>query len=252
MSRRVFTSAVLLLLLVMMCCGSGGAAQDARQSSGPTFEWQDITDDKESVDSLAVPGLLNVGSDVFAVAEAQFEKEDTVLTGIASQLLTIKTDNERTEVLEDAKKDTKVLEEVTSTVEKKRVDVSRPTAVVNGSDIYMLAGNYSRKGDQESVTDDWGLLLVKGNVINEATNKKIHWIDTKCLPPSLLDTKPESWTGVIGGGGLGIKMNDGTLVFPVEGTTTGDTQKGKKTVLLIIYSSKEDKSWKLSKEISAD
>ncbi|EKF28461.1 trans-sialidase, putative, partial [Trypanosoma cruzi marinkellei] len=103
MSRRVFTSAVLLLLLVMMCCNTGVATQAAvKESSGPTFEWKAITDGKENVDSLGVPGLLNVGSDVFAVAEAQCKKgEDTVFTGITSQLLTITTGKERIEVLKD-------------------------------------------------------------------------------------------------------------------------------------------------------
>ncbi|EKF26300.1 trans-sialidase, putative, partial [Trypanosoma cruzi marinkellei] len=146
MSRRVFTSAVLLLLLVMMFCGIGGAAQDGvEQSSGPKFVWRDVNDDI-TLDSLTVPGLLNVGSDVFAVAEAQYKKKDenTVLTGITSQLLTITTDNERIEVLQDAQKCTQVLERGGSHEEK--TDVSRPTTVVQGSNIYMLVGKHSHEG----------------------------------------------------------------------------------------------------------
>ncbi|EKF29216.1 trans-sialidase, putative [Trypanosoma cruzi marinkellei] len=178
MSRRVFTSAVLLLLVVMMWCGSGGAAQSMQeQSSGPKFVWRDVTGDDITVDSLAVPGLLNVGSDVFAVVEAQCKKpQDTVLTGIASQLLTKTTDKERIQVLEDAEKDTQVLEEVTSTHEKKKVDVSRPTAVVEGGKIYMLVGKHSHEDSAncraQTATINSGILLVKGNVSVEGDGKK--------------------------------------------------------------------------------
>ncbi|EKG00325.1 trans-sialidase, putative [Trypanosoma cruzi] len=92
MSRRAFTSAVLLLV-VMMCCGSGGAAGVAEQSDEAKFKWRAVTDG-ETVDSLGVPGLLKVGSDVFAVAEAQCKKDEICFTGIASQLLTNAADNE--------------------------------------------------------------------------------------------------------------------------------------------------------------
>ncbi|EKF29394.1 trans-sialidase, putative, partial [Trypanosoma cruzi marinkellei] len=170
MSRRVFVSAVLLLLLVMMCCNTGGTAAAVKESTEPTFEWKDITDAKVSVDSLGVPGLLNVGSDVFAVAEAQFKKgESNTFTGVASQLLTAATADQPEEVLTDPK-DTKVLEEVTSTEPKKRVDVSRPTAVVEGSNIYMLVGKYTRTAAScqgDAATAPWGLLLVKGMSVLE-------------------------------------------------------------------------------------
>ncbi|EKF29377.1 trans-sialidase, putative, partial [Trypanosoma cruzi marinkellei] len=176
----------------MMFCGSGVAAQDAvKESTEPTFEWKDITDAKESVDSLGVPGLLNVGSDVFAVAEAQCkEAQDTVFTGIASQLLTVATADQPEEVLTDSK-DTKVLEEVTSTDPKKRVDVSRPTAVVEGSNIYMLVGNYTRTAAScqgDAATAPWGLLLVKGHVSTgeNGEGKKIQWNDTHAVPCAFL------------------------------------------------------------------
>ncbi|EKG00930.1 trans-sialidase, putative, partial [Trypanosoma cruzi] len=57
-------------------------------------------------------------------------------------------------------------------------------------------------------------------------------------------------TRLIGGGGSGVNMNDGTLVFPVEGTKK--EEKDGKTVSLIIYSLKDAASWKLSKGMSAD
>ncbi|KAF5216110.1 hypothetical protein ECC02_011146 [Trypanosoma cruzi] len=249
MSRRVFTSAALLLLVVMMCCGSGGAASaDEKQSEAdPNFEWNDIPKDV-TVESLGVPGLVKVGSDVFAVAEAQCKKDEKedFFTGIASQLLTMDKDNGPEEVLKDVK-DTQFLEEGTSTEEENRVDVSRPTAVVKGSDIYMLVGKHSHENLAEckaaSDAVKSGLLLVKGQVVGGTGNNRIHWKETDGLPCTLGD-QHNSLKQLIGSGGSGVKMNDGTLVFPVEGT-----KKDGKTVSLILYS-KDAVGGKLSKGMS--
>ncbi|KAF8279725.1 putative trans-sialidase, Group V, partial [Trypanosoma cruzi] len=258
MSRHVFTSAVLLLLFVMMCCGSGGAAKITEEpSSGPNFEWKDIKSEGEgvNVESLRVPGLLKVGSDVFAVAEAQCkESPDTVFIGIASQLLTKTKDKAKEEVLKNAKEKTQVLEEGTSGKEKKKVDVSRPTAVVDESDIYMLVGKHSHDdaGTCQAGTEKIksGILLVKGEVSGEGDNKKIDWKTTDGVPCTLGD-QHKSWTGLIGGGGSGVKMNDGTLAFPVEGTKKKE-DKDVKTALLIMCSSKDVTNWTLSKGMSDD
>ncbi|EKF27408.1 trans-sialidase, putative [Trypanosoma cruzi marinkellei] len=57
---------------------------------------------------------------------------------------------------------------------------------------------------------------------------------------------------MIGSGGSGVRMNDGTIVFPVQGTkkTTKDGRKEDgKTVSLIIYST-DNTNWKVSKGMS--
>ncbi|KAF8277705.1 putative trans-sialidase, Group V [Trypanosoma cruzi] len=260
MSRRVFASAVLLLLVVMVCCGTVGAVKaevepTILQEPVPKspFVWRDTTGD-ETVSSLLVPVLVEVNGKVFAVAEAQCTKgETTVFTGIAFRLLTMEKGKEPEELLKDAKKDTQVLEEVTST-EKKEVDVSRPTAVVEGSDIYMLVGKHNHdaadtcQADAEKIKS--GMLLVKGEV-GEGGNK-INWNDTDGVPCTL-GAEHESLTGLVGGGGSGVKLKDGKLVFPVEGTKKkdADTEEDEKTVSLIIYSS-DTTSWTLSKGMSAD
>ncbi|EAN89153.1 putative trans-sialidase, Group VI [Trypanosoma cruzi] len=250
MSRRVFTSAVLLL--VMIFCGTCGATQAVEPSSDPKLQWKGISVGDVTVKSLSAPGLLKVGNDVFAVAEAQCKKNDgeDTFTGVASQLLTETADNEPEEVLNDVK-DTLVLEEGISS-EKTRVDVSRPTAVVDGDDIYMLVGKYSRKGGQESGAVDWGLLLVKGEVSGEdESNKQIDWKDTNAVPKKPMGDQQNSLKRLIGGGGSGLKMEDGTLVFPVEGTKEKDDNgKDEKTVSLIIL--KDAESWTLSKGMSDD
>ncbi|EKF28644.1 trans-sialidase, putative [Trypanosoma cruzi marinkellei] len=190
MSRHHFYSAVLLLLVVMMCCGTGGAAaagevaSDSECSKGKSLVWRDK--DGEKVSSLRVPGLLKVGNDVFAIAEAQCNKDnEEAFTGIASQLLTERKDERQEDVLKDANTKTQFLEEGVSEGGKEKVDVSRPTTVVQGNDVYMLVGNYSRTtatGDQESGADDSGIFLVKGDVSGDESNKQIKWEDTKCLP----------------------------------------------------------------------
>ncbi|RNC60150.1 trans-sialidase, partial [Trypanosoma cruzi] len=241
MSRRLFTSAALLLFVVMVCCGSGGAAvTGVKESSDPQFVWNKIPEG-ETVESLGFPSLLKVGSDVFAVAEAQCKKGQDSFTGIASQLLTEteeKKDNTPVEVLNDANTKTQVLEEGTSPHSKK-VDVSRPTTAVKGNDIYMLAGKYSRAAatnPQERGAGDWGLLLVKGEVSSEESNKKIQWNKNQRLVGTFSDGEQDSLMQLVAGGGSGVQTDDDTLVFPVEGKKekNGESNDGK-TVSLVIY-----------------
>ncbi|ESS55975.1 trans-sialidase [Trypanosoma cruzi Dm28c] len=253
MSRRVITSAVLLLVVVMMCCGAGVAVEIAGQSTVSKFEWKDVKDEGVTVESLGVPGLLNVGSDVFAVAEAQCKKnsESITFTGIASQIITIEKDKEpKEEVLKNAKEKTQVLEESISGKEKKKVDVSRPTAIVEGSNIYMLVGKHSHEtadncqANSEKIKS--GMLLVKGEVV-KGGNKEIRWNETGVLPCTL-GAKHDSFSQLIFGGGSGVKLRDATFLFPVEATKKKD-EKDVKTASLIIHNAA---SWKLSKEVSAD
>ncbi|PBJ78428.1 trans-sialidase [Trypanosoma cruzi cruzi] len=255
MSRRVFTSAVLLLLVVVMCCGIGGGTAvvddvEEPSSHNPTFEWKAITEGDVTVGSLSVPGLLKVGSDLFAFAEAHCKKNGkSVFTGIASQLLSNTADNEPEEVLKETK-DTQFLEEVTSSSNGKKLDVSRPTAVVNGNDIYMLVGTYSfevTEGvDRKAAAAKWGLLGAVGNVSNDGSKDKIyiHWNDASVIPWTEFENQHESLTGLIGGGGSGVKMKDGTFVFPVEATKNG------KAVSLVLYTATDGGN--LSKGMSAD
>ncbi|EKF98073.1 trans-sialidase, putative, partial [Trypanosoma cruzi] len=221
------------------------------------FEWKNANDD-----GLSVPGLLKVGSDVFAVAEATCGKEDNddnTFTGIASQLLTMETGKEpKEEFPKDAKKGTKVLEKGVSQGKKKKVDVSRPTTIVKGSDIYMLVGKYSEKpaaGDSvEGGADDSGLLLVKGKVGDEG-NKQIDWKETTDLSRAAFGEELQSLEELIGSGGSGFEMKGDKLVFPVEGTKKANNKEGEvkaTTVSLLIYSLDATNSWKLSKEAPDD
>ncbi|PWU97447.1 putative trans-sialidase [Trypanosoma cruzi] len=256
MSRHLFYSAVLLLVLVI-CCGSGTvtAQGEVQESRVPTFEWKSITGGVTVV-SLGAPGLLKVGSDVFAVAEAQCrEGGDNSFTGIASQLLTIDNADKSMEVLNGDEDKTQFLEDGTSEDQKKRIDVSRPTTVVKGNDIYMLVGKYSRRDatDQEDRgAEDCGLLLVKGKAGGESSDSII-WGDTAGVPcVSTVEKEKVGSTRLIGGGGSGVKMHDDALVFPVEGKKKEKGESNdEKTVSLLIYTSEDNAaSWKLSKGMS--
>ncbi|PWU86323.1 putative trans-sialidase, Group V [Trypanosoma cruzi] len=265
MSRHLFCFAVLLLVLVMVCCDTGGAAAAEDTSSGqgaPSEKYYVWTEKKagETVSSLRVPSLVEMDGGVFAVAEAQL-KDESGFTGIASELLTL-TDKVSKELVK-AQVKTQVLVECPSDKDncasreaaqagsqsETRVRVSRPTTVVEGSDIYMLVGKHCRKpaaacaGGSEA--DEWGLLLVKGQVSgNGESSKGILWKETNDVPQTTFVKEPQSLKRLIGGGGSGVKMEDGTLVFPVEATK----KEEEKTVSLIIYS-KDTNTWKLSKGI---
>ncbi|RNC53921.1 trans-sialidase [Trypanosoma cruzi] len=279
MSRRVFTSAVLLLV-VIMCCSTGGGAQAEEPASGaesspkPYFAWRDTTAD-ETVSSLRVPSLVEMNDGVFAVAEAQCTKGGSGFTGIASELLTL-TDDKPKEDLEKTKLKTQVPEGCIfeggkcpagseekcacriagqdDSQSKTKVHVSRPTTVVKGSDIYMLAGNYSWAYAENYQAVGWGLMLVKGHVNGENQNdKRIYWNDTYAIPWTYKGNQHSILKRLIGGGGSGVKMKDDTLVFPLEGTKKKevDAEEDGKTVSLIIHSS-DNINWKLSKGMSAD
>ncbi|PBJ76635.1 trans-sialidase [Trypanosoma cruzi cruzi] len=276
MSRSVFTSAVLLL--VVMMCDTGRAAQAAESTSGqgsspsPSFVWRDMKKGEETVDSLYAPSLVEVNGGVFAVAEAALKKNENshFFTGIASELLALSGENPKELAASNVK--TKILENCSSQGDKcpsqstkqdgskseMRVYVSRPTTVVKGNDIYMLAGTYIRENfavcQGKAGAASWGLLLVKGNVSKEQ-DKEIVWEDTDGLPCNSIVKLHESLTGEIGSGGSGVKMNDGTLVFPLEAMKkekdNAEEDRKNKNVSLIIYSS-DVKSWNLSKGMSAD
>ncbi|EKG08218.1 trans-sialidase, putative, partial [Trypanosoma cruzi] len=112
----------------------------------------------------------------------------------------------------------------------------------------MLAGNYSWAYEaKEDSVFQWGPLLVKGNVNNEeGSGNRIQWKDTYDLPWISSSRERKFLTGLIGGGGSGIKTTGDTFLFPVEGT-----KEDGKAVSLIMYSS-DTAGWTVSREMSDD
>ncbi|EKF30539.1 trans-sialidase, putative [Trypanosoma cruzi marinkellei] len=187
------------------------------------------------------------------------------LNGFASELLTLTGEQTKKE-LDTNQMRTQLLEECSSNEGKcltqivpqanlqsqTKVLFIRPTTVVNGSEIYMLAGIYVSKGDVTGETSAgvrWRLLLSRGNVSDEDSKKRIQWHDIDALQSMYNIQQEASLRDLIAGGGSGVKMEDGTLFFPVEGTKSNGATAETTTVSLVLNSSVND-GWKLSKEIS--
>ncbi|KAF8289549.1 putative trans-sialidase, Group VIII [Trypanosoma cruzi] len=251
MSRRLFPSAVMLLLVMMMCCGSGavkaeqaGAAVDPfKGTTSVSFaNWREFKESGGKITSLRVPGLVEVGDDVFAVAEAQCGERSGAgsFTGIVSKHLNISDDPIDILTSDISLFCMQLVETAASSFGK--TEVLRPTTLVLEDSVYMLVGNQSRTRPQVERTNERGLLLVKGTVTVDGEKKKIRWNETHLVKP---EPKGESHSlnELIGGGGSGAVMRDGTLVFPMQA-------KGKdgKSVLLSMSFDPSDKKWELSSE----
>ncbi|KAF8295962.1 putative trans-sialidase, Group VII [Trypanosoma cruzi] len=256
MSRRVFNSTVLLLVAVMMCFGSGAAAavdSDPRNTIDPftgttsiSFaNWKEFKEDGGKITSLRVPGLVKVGEDVFAVAEAQCGERNGagLCAGIVSKHLDIKGDSMDISTSDMNCFCTQIVDAAENNFGT--TEVLRPTTVVLGDSVYMLLGNHSHKKEQIQGKNEPALLLVKGTVADEGGNKKkLLWNETYLVKP---EPKGESHslTELIGGGGSGAVMRDGTIVFPMQA-------KGKdgKNVLLSMRLFKSENKWELSSYVT--
>ncbi|RNE97422.1 trans-sialidase [Trypanosoma conorhini] len=109
----------------------------------------------------------------------------------------------------------------------------RPTTLVVGDDVYMLLGNYSGVADASK----WKLLLVKGSVSGSGETKKIAWSETRAVETAGL---PKYLTRLVGGGGSGLVLSDGTLVFPMQAIKNG------KNILLAMRLRQSETQWKFS------
>ncbi|RNE98874.1 trans-sialidase [Trypanosoma conorhini] len=155
MPRRQFFSAVLLLFFV--CCRSGSVQADGPAApmridpfAGTALvsgaKWEEVKPTGGSVCSLRVPSLVEVGGEVFAVAEAECKGSGSAgrFTGIASKLLK-KSEEHSTEMLaaDAVQFDTQLLRGGKASGGEAK-DVLRPTTIVHGRDVYVLLGKYSR------------------------------------------------------------------------------------------------------------
>ncbi|PBJ77751.1 trans-sialidase [Trypanosoma cruzi cruzi] len=247
MSRRVFASAALLLLLVvMMCCGSGAAtaeqgnvkAVDPFKGTSP-ISFANWKESGGKITSLRVPGLVKVGNDVFAVAEAQCGEENgaSSCAGIVSKHLNISGDS-----MDISMSDISLFRmQLGDTAENNfgATEVLRPTTLVLGDSVYMLLGNQNHKKPQVEGTNERGLLLVRGTVSGESGTKKIKWNETHVVNPQPRG-ESGSLTELIGGGGSGAILRDGTIVFPMQAKGKDGT-----SVLLSMSFDPSKKKWEL-------
>ncbi|KAF8302167.1 putative trans-sialidase, Group VIII [Trypanosoma cruzi] len=252
MSRRVFASAVLLLFAMMMCCGSGAAAAEQAGAAVDPFKgtppisfanWKEFKDAGREITSLRVPGLVKVGDDVFAVAEAQCGERNGAgsCAGIVSKHLNISDDSMDISTSDISLFCMQLVD--TAANNFGTTELLRPTTLVIGESVYMLLGNYSRKKQQIQGKNEPGLLLVKGTVtVDGGKNKKLVWNETHVVKPQGIRYS-HSLTELIGGGGSGALMGDGALVFPMQAKGKDGT-----SVLLSISFNPSDNKWELSYE----
>ncbi|KAF8276444.1 putative trans-sialidase, Group VII [Trypanosoma cruzi] len=253
MSRYLFYSVVLLLLVVMMFCGTGGADAEG-QPSGAAFDpfkgttpisfanWKEFKEDGSKITSLRVPGLVKVGDDVFAVAEARCgeRSEAGCCAGIVSKHLDIRSGS-----MDISTSDISLFcMQLRDTAENNfgTTELLRPTTLVLGDSVYILVGNQSRTTPQVGGTNERGLLLVKGTRTEENGKKKIRWNETHVVNPQRKGASL-SLTELIGGGGSGAVMREGALVFPMQAKNKDGT-----SVLLSMRFSNSEKKWELSSE----
>ncbi|PBJ76269.1 trans-sialidase [Trypanosoma cruzi cruzi] len=246
MYRRVFASAVLLLLAVIICCGSGavkaeqaGAAVDPFKGTSP-ISFANWKESGGRITSLRVPGLVKVGDDVFAVAEGRCGEKDGAgsSTGIVSKHLNISDDPMDISMSDISLFCMQLVDTAASSFGT--TELLRPTTLVLGDSVYMLVGNQNHKKPPVEGTNVPGLLLVKGTLTDEGgNNKKIRWNETHLVKPEPKG-KSGSLNELIGGGGSGAVMRDGTLVFPMQAKKSDGTN-----VLLSMSFTSSKNKWEL-------
>ncbi|KAF8280193.1 putative trans-sialidase [Trypanosoma cruzi] len=272
MLRRAFTSAVLLLLLVvMMCCGTGGAAAAVGSVSEDEHvsKWVDIfvpnktqmlaggDDSKSGVGvSFVSPSLVSTGGVMAVLAEGiisynpssakeTFVYHSDIVAGYVNPAESWPS------LVAEINDGTWRAHTVLSTVnEERRVGIARlPTTIAKGNKLFLLVGSYIMM--QDTKDDFWKLggtdiQLVQGEATNSAEGKQsksIKWGEPKSLlgkiaPQAQGDSKV-LWAG---GGGSGVLMEDGTLVFSLQ-----KRKENGEFLSMIIYSTDDGSSWALSK-----
>ncbi|PWV14553.1 putative trans-sialidase [Trypanosoma cruzi] len=271
MSRRVFTSAVLLLL-VMMCCGSG-AAHAVESNSGDAQlpnEVAILVPEKTLVvskggkgqsttrNSFAAPSLVRAGGVMTVLAEGWIK-----YTGSHKTSSELGSADIVAGYISAAETWPSIVAEVTSTEWRAHtvlgdgngddlVGVLRnPTSVGVDNKAFLLVGSYSIKFDAtKNIWQEvgWDIRMLVGEATHSLSSGRGEWIEW-AAPISLISLIPEELKSelkeFVGGGGSGIVMYDGTIVFPL----TARNRNGY-PLSLLIYSEDKGNSWVVPKGVS--
>ncbi|EKF27688.1 trans-sialidase, putative, partial [Trypanosoma cruzi marinkellei] len=120
--------------------------------------------------------------------------------------------------------------------------ITRPTTIVLEDSVYVLLGNYSHTRPKVEGKNERGLLLVRGTLTDEGGKKKIRWNETHVVKPQA-HRYYHPLTELVGGGGTGAVMRDGTLVFPMQAKKRDGTR-----FLLSMHFPNSGNKWELSLE----
>ncbi|EAN97712.1 trans-sialidase-like protein [Trypanosoma cruzi] len=277
MSRRVFTSAVLLLLVTTMCCATCGATP-ARENDGNSdlrsvegLQWVDLFVPQTTPvlpegggtpgtkrDSFVSPSLVNAGGVIAAFARgiinAQYTVDDVLIKPISSDVVAEYIDSswDWSTLVEKVSESTWKAHTVLDTTDgTNRVgDVFNPTATTKGNKVFLLATSYDvlNQSGGSWKRDSLDLKLVVGDVTKPTASEQRGWI-TWGTPTSLsqntLKTPKAGLKDFGSSGGLGVLMEDGTLVFPVMAKNEAEN-----VCSMIIYSTNNGSTWSLSEGVS--
>ncbi|EAN82044.1 putative trans-sialidase, Group II [Trypanosoma cruzi] len=242
MSRRVFASAVLLLLVVIMCCNTGGAAAVVEGNSGDTQlpQWVDIFvsektqvvpkngSESELKKAFGAPSLVNAGGVMVAIAEGLF-----VYNVHGHGLVGIRPYEIVAGYITAADSWPSIVAEVSAgtwrahTVFGSRNGNDRlcflygTTAVARDNKVFLLVGSDTTRYesvDEMLVKDVWDIQLVEGVATQSkdgVQSTMISWAEPKSLLQHIPNHTRDQLRGVVTTGGLGVLMQNGTLVFPL-------------------------------------
>ncbi|KAF8290364.1 hypothetical protein TcYC6_0010790 [Trypanosoma cruzi] len=123
----------------------------------------------------------------------------------------------------------------------------RPTAVVDDNKVFLLLGSHMLRdplGSCFAVTYR-DISVVVGEVTQSTFTSRsgvIEWDAPTSPPPRISkETQAMGLEKIFGGGGSGIVMGDGTIVFPLTALLRGDS------ILFIIYSKEKGSTWVVAK-----
>ncbi|KAF5215682.1 hypothetical protein ECC02_011606 [Trypanosoma cruzi] len=272
MSRHHFYSAVLLLLVVMMCRGSG-AAHAVERNSGDLQMPQEIAmfvPKKTQVvsrsggeckvkDIFASPALVRASGVMIAFVEGRTKHTDfpEAIDLSSSDIVAGYIKAPETwqslvaEVTKDDWKAHTVLESANNS--KYRVGVARlPTGITRGNKVFLLVGSYEeRRQNDDDIwkTEAWNIKVIEGEATQSTEvqpSQPINWSEPKPLFQTDSPNNKGDLKEFLGGGGSGIVMGNGTLVFPL---TAKD--ESNKVVSLITYSTDDGQKWEIPEGVSS-
>ncbi|EKF33830.1 trans-sialidase, putative [Trypanosoma cruzi marinkellei] len=274
MSRRVFNSVTMLLLfVVMMCCGSGashvveGNSGDAQLPNEVAIFVPNKTQvvpknggEGKLKGLFASPALVRAGGVMVAFVEGRTKHKDVPIVAFeisSSDIVAgyIKApETWQSLVAEVTKNDWKAHTVLESVNFNDRLGVAvLPTAITKGKKVFLLVGSYELKrenADSSWKEEEWKINVIEGEATQTTEiqpSQPINWSE----PKPLFQTDSSNTKGELkeffGGGGSGIVMGNGALVFPLTATNKND-----KVVSLITYWTDDGQKWEIPEGVSSE
>nr|ACO87651.1 group II trans-sialidase superfamily [Trypanosoma rangeli] len=268
MSRHMFSFSVLLFFVLLMAFGSTAVYAErntrnkmklpeavdlfvARQTTVVTHGLIELRD------SFAFPSLASAGGVLVALAEgntnfqeAQQEKRWVTYADVVAGYID-SAKSWPSFVAEVRANDWKAHSIFNTSVQEEHNGslryVYKPTTISKGNKVFLLVGGPHHKYDSSS--KKWTKSSRHFDLlVGETTQDKvIQWGKPTSLWPQIKPSaKQRGLKQLLGGGGSGVVMEDGTLVFPVTAREGGVNN----FVCMIIYSKDDGKNWVLAQGVA--